>query len=282
MPELKLDANTTVLQLQAFQQSVGNKDEIRAKKNDDGTATLYTHSSGKISLNRDPQKRAEKQQAAYTAVKDFLKGRLGNEAESTALVSKMNEKVPLGKATLDTAILESYTLSVKHSLGIADQKSRVFKELLADPAVRTAFKAFCAKEFASENIEFYEAVEDFNAAFANSAFNVDDLKGKFTEIMDTYVTSIAPKQINLAHKQSEHLVEENRRIQNDPQVTRDDLRQLFDDSRTEIEKLMLSDTWPRFQRSDTFSTALAGKLQNDVAVERARVLEASLRASGLL
>src|SRR5262245_20830414 len=92
MPELTLNAQTSVGQLEAFARAAGNA-EIRAKTDDNGVTTLYTHSKWKPSLNRDPIARATKQKAGREALTEFIKTKaVGQDSEYTKEILGMMSK----------------------------------------------------------------------------------------------------------------------------------------------------------------------------------------------
>lgn len=291
MPELKLDANTTVLQLQAFQQSVGNKDEIRARDNGDGTTTLYTHSSGKISLNRDPQKRAEKQQAAYTAVAGFLKDKFGDAADVGKLFGRLDQ--PLRATALDKAILDAAI----HNGSYADMKS-----VLDAPELRAAFRTHLAGEFSLENLDFYEAVERFEIMVDDPHTSLFQIGKELDRIKTEYLDDSGSKTVNLpadvrnATRDSIKRLQEEiasqrkavRVLEGENSGIRPAMREVLTAPKREIFRLMDGDSRNRFVSAasrgatDLFTPALQRKLQNDVAAERAHAIQESLRGAGLI
>jgi hypothetical protein len=291
MSELKLTAGTTVTQLQAFQQSVGDKAEIRAKKNDDGTYTLYTHANSKFSLNRNPELRAEKQQAAFTAVAEFLKAKYGDGAKVPDVVGGLN-RPPLGAKTLNSAIVEA-----------AKSQYKKVESTLADPELRAAFRAHCVKEFSTENLDFFEAVEGFNRMVDDPKVSTFHLSKKLDRINNTFLTVNATSQVNLPSPAigrfraadatlRTHMTNEKKLDRMEVQSEqgnldlRKEFRQILRESKTEIVRMMQVDTYKRFllpldPAKDLFTPALTRKLTNDFATERQRQIQDALTQAGL-
>jgi hypothetical protein len=186
MKELNLTAKTTFAQIQTFQQAVGKDDEIRARKENDGTHTLYVHSKGTWSMNRDPQLREQKQKAAFTAVEGFLKGKFGPDTDVTKLVFHASK--PLTTGTLDAAI----DSAVK-------TKYRALQTTLADKDLRAAFEEHLKKEFAPENLEFFEAAEALKLRCNDTTVSIATIKTDLTTINNGFVQRVkGSKEVNVS------------------------------------------------------------------------------------
>jgi len=292
MAEIKLTPQATVAHLQAFQQSVGDKAEIRAKANKDGTVTLYTHAHSKFSLNRHPQLRQEKQQAAFNAVAGFLRAKYGSGATIDTLVGAMNR--PLGAAALDAAIIEA--AKAQHTKAEA---------ILGHPELRAAFRTHVEREHSTENLDFYEAIERFNALVDDPAVNAFDLGKELDRIGRTFLTISSNSNVNLSDetRRNYHAAAADLRTrvanqgkgdrvlgtpggESESSNIRASFRTALEKPKKQIADLMEKDSMKRFVEGktnggDIFTPALSRKLQSDYLAERDRTIREGLRQSGL-
>lgn len=116
-----------------------------------------------------------------------------------------------------------------------------FEELLRDGAGLREFELFLEKEFSSENISFWLAVEDLKG------MSKSKVESKAHEIYQEFLAKGAPKEINIDSKTMEITVNN---------LTKPS-RLTFDAAQNHIFLLMKKDSYPRFIRSDHYKTLLA-------------------------
>ncbi|XP_076870896.1 LOW QUALITY PROTEIN: regulator of G-protein signaling 4 [Brachyhypopomus gauderio] len=111
-----------------------------------------------------------------------------------------------------------------------------FHNLIKNEVGRAAFTAFLKSEFSQENIEFWEACEDFKR------MSTENMEAKAKEIFEQYVDVDSPKQVNLESATRE----ETRR-----NLEKCDIG-CFDEAQSKIFMLMEKDSYRRFLKSQLF------------------------------
>ncbi|XP_078089574.1 regulator of G-protein signaling 6 isoform X5 [Mustelus asterias] len=118
-----------------------------------------------------------------------------------------------------------------------------FDEMLKDPAGREQFLKFLESEFSSENLRFWLAAEDLKK---RPLLEVPD---KVQETWQEFLAPGAPSAINL-DSHSYEITSQN---------VKDPGRYIFEDAQEHIYKLMKSDSYARFLRSNGYQELLQSK-----------------------
>ncbi|XP_063074827.1 regulator of G-protein signaling 21-like [Engraulis encrasicolus] len=120
--------------------------------------------------------------------------------------------------------------------------SQSLENLLKSKYGMAAFQTFLKSEYSYENIEFWLICEEYKKIRSSSR-----LSSRAQKIFDSYIEANAPKEINIDHQ------------------TRDAIRQsvktpntsCFDVAQRIVYSLMEKDSYPRFLRSDIYSSLMA-------------------------
>ncbi|XP_078262364.1 regulator of G-protein signaling 6 isoform X3 [Rhinoraja longicauda] len=118
-----------------------------------------------------------------------------------------------------------------------------FDEVLKDPAGREQFLKFLESEFSSENLRFWLAAEDLKKR------PLQEVPDKVQETWQEFLASGAPSAINL-DSHSYEITSQN---------VKDPGRYTFEDAQEHIYKLMKSDSYARFLRSNGYQELLQAK-----------------------
>ncbi|XP_060684319.1 regulator of G-protein signaling 6 isoform X3 [Hemiscyllium ocellatum] len=118
-----------------------------------------------------------------------------------------------------------------------------FDEVLKDPAGRDQFLKFLESEFSSENLRFWSAAEDLKK---RPLLEVPD---KVQETWQEFLAPGAPSAINL-DSHSYEITSQN---------VKDPGRYTFEDAQEHIYKLMKSDSYARFLRSNAYQELLQAR-----------------------
>uniref|UniRef100_A0A8C1NYH9 Regulator of G protein signaling 6 n=1 Tax=Cyprinus carpio TaxID=7962 RepID=A0A8C1NYH9_CYPCA len=116
-------------------------------------------------------------------------------------------------------------------------------EALKDPVGREQFLKFLESEFSSENLLFWLAVQDLKCR------PLQEVAARAQEIWQEFLAEGAPSAINL----DSHSYERTSQNLKDPG------RYSFEDAQDHIYKLMKSDSYPRFLRSNAYQDLLLAK-----------------------
>uniref|UniRef100_A0A8C1S6V2 Regulator of G protein signaling 6 n=1 Tax=Cyprinus carpio TaxID=7962 RepID=A0A8C1S6V2_CYPCA len=116
-------------------------------------------------------------------------------------------------------------------------------EALKDPVGREQFLKFLESEFSSENLLFWLAVQDLKCR------PLQEVPARAQEIWQEFLAEGAPSAINL----DSHSYERTSQNLKDPG------RYSFEDAQDHIYKLMKSDSYPRFLRSNAYQDLLLAK-----------------------
>ncbi|KAL7987535.1 hypothetical protein Chor_006454 [Crotalus horridus] len=119
----------------------------------------------------------------------------------------------------------------------------VMDEALKDPVGREQFLKFLESEFSSENLRFWLAVEDLKKR------PIRDVPVRVQEIWQEFLAPGAPSAINLDSKSYDKTT----------QNMKEPGRYTFGDAQGHIYKLMKSDSYPRFIRSNAYQELLQAK-----------------------
>lgn len=118
-------------------------------------------------------------------------------------------------------------------------------EVLRDPAGKEQFAKFLAKEYSSENLNFYNVVSELKSVSEKEV--TDKVKAIWEEYLDP---NSAPFAVNIDSKCMDKTKKE---VQFKPS------RHTYDDARDHIYKLMRSDSYTRFIKSEQYRELLAAK-----------------------
>lgn len=108
-----------------------------------------------------------------------------------------------------------------------------FRRLLGDPAVRAAFRDYCASEWAAENLRFLDAVALYKATTPKARAR------EAAFVVAAFVQPDAPLQINIPHRMR-LATEEAAAGQPAPDAD------CFDAAAAEVVRVLYQDTFPRF------------------------------------
>ncbi|XP_072342232.1 regulator of G-protein signaling 6-like [Scyliorhinus torazame] len=139
-----------------------------------------------------------------------------------------------------------------------------FNEVLKDPAGREQFLKFLESEFSSENLRFWLAAEDLKK---RPLLEVPD---KVQETWQEFLAPGAPSAINL-DSHSYEITSQN---------VKDPGRYTFEDAQEHIYKLMKSDSYARFLRSNAYQELLQAKKKTENEQGRRTSLEKFTRSVG--
>jgi len=168
--------------------------------------------------------------------------------------------------------------------------------LLANKLGVASFKKFLTKEFSVENILFYEEIEDYRKKKANGAEDLE-LIGEAQRIYAKYIIVDSPFQVNLPDhivKELENKLKEifsnagkiaeddrpsnggpptrghDRNLSEVPALPHQrDVPTIFDKAQENIFKLMSTDSFPRYQRSEEYRRFVG---EVDEALKKRRIL----------
>ncbi|XP_019495960.1 PREDICTED: regulator of G-protein signaling 6 isoform X2 [Hipposideros armiger] len=137
-----------------------------------------------------------------------------------------------------------------------------FDEMLKDPMGRDQFLRFLESEFSSENLRFWLAVQDLKKQ------PLQDVAKRVEEIWQEFLAPGAPSAINL-DSHSYEITSQN---------VKDGGRYTFEDAQEHIYKLMKSDSYARFLRSNAYQDLLLAKKKPESEQGRRTSLEKFTRS----
>uniref|UniRef100_A0A8C1FFH3 Regulator of G protein signaling 6 n=1 Tax=Cyprinus carpio carpio TaxID=630221 RepID=A0A8C1FFH3_CYPCA len=137
-------------------------------------------------------------------------------------------------------------------------------EALKDPVGREQFLKFLESEFSSENLLFWLAVQDLKCR------PLQEVAARAQEIWQEFLAEGAPNAINL----DSHSYERTSQNLKDPG------RYSFEDAQDHIYKLMKSDSYPRFLRSNAYQDLLLARKKPETEQGRRTSLEKFTRSVG--
>ncbi|XP_046935761.1 regulator of G-protein signaling 6 isoform X6 [Lynx rufus] len=137
-----------------------------------------------------------------------------------------------------------------------------FDEVLKDQVGRDQFLRFLESEFSSENLRFWLAVQDLKKQ------PLQDVAKRVEEIWQEFLAPGAPSAINL-DSHSYEITSQN---------VKDGGRYTFEDAQEHIYKLMKSDSYARFLRSNAYQDLLLAKKKPESEQGRRTSLEKFTRS----
>eukprot|EP01103_Thecamoeba_quadrilineata_P002571 TRINITY_DN12508_c0_g1_i1.p1 TRINITY_DN12508_c0_g1~~TRINITY_DN12508_c0_g1_i1.p1 ORF type:complete len:240 (+),score=49.10 TRINITY_DN12508_c0_g1_i1:37-756(+) len=129
---------------------------------------------------------------------------------------------------------------------LIDESSVQLKNILQDKKGRELLRHFLKKEFAEENLLFYEAVENY------SLLPEWDAPAAATLIYKTFIIENAQYEVNLPEiiiDQIRHLFDQSGRILNSYRRVH---KEIFEQARAAVFRMMLNDTMSRFCTSPEY------------------------------
>uniref|UniRef100_A0A8D3DEC7 Regulator of G protein signaling 6 n=1 Tax=Scophthalmus maximus TaxID=52904 RepID=A0A8D3DEC7_SCOMX len=138
------------------------------------------------------------------------------------------------------------------------------EEALKDPAGQELFLKFLESEFSSENLRFWLAVQDLKR------MPQQEVAQRAQDIWTEFLAEGAPSSINL----DSHSYERTSQNLKDPG------RYSYEDAQDHIYKLMKSDSYTRFLRSNVYQDLLMAKKKPDTEQGRRTSLEKFTRSVG--
>ncbi|XP_006760786.1 PREDICTED: regulator of G-protein signaling 6 isoform X3 [Myotis davidii] len=139
-----------------------------------------------------------------------------------------------------------------------------FDEMLKDQVGRDQFLRFLESEFSSENLRFWLAVQDLKKQ------PLQDVAKRVEEIWQEFLSPGAPSAINL-DSHSYEITSQN---------VKDGGRYTYEDAQEHIYKLMKSDSYARFLRSNAYQDLLLAKKKPESEQGRRTSLEKFTRSVG--
>ncbi|XP_033291947.1 regulator of G-protein signaling 6 isoform X1 [Orcinus orca] len=139
-----------------------------------------------------------------------------------------------------------------------------FDEILKDQVGRDQFLRFLESEFSSENLRFWLAVQDLKKQ------PLQDVAKRVEEIWQEFLAPGAPSAINL-DSHSYEITSQN---------VKDGGRYTFEDAQEHIYKLMKSDSYARFLRSNAYQDLLLARKKPESEQGRRTSLEKFTRSVG--
>lgn len=127
----------------------------------------------------------------------------------------------------------------------AKKWSEKFENLLNDPKGLAHFNQFVQKEYCSENLDFWVAVNEFREKNPQG----DRLKRAVNNIFDTYIKTTAERQVNVNGKTRQNIIENK----DSPTIT------IFDEAQKQILKLMKDHSYSRFIQDEQFQMLIRGQ-----------------------
>lgn len=175
--ELRVEVGkTTVEELQKFQQDVQAKGggEIRARKNEDGSHTLYVAADKKVRLRAifgqsyGSEARAGKVALAKDLMKEIISRRLPDrpDGQNTALLARIDERSSVARLGL---VLDEVRIAgdVSHQEMYDKMPPKLqdhYKQLgtiMTTPNLKEAFGASMEQQFVKENFDFLSLVQQY-------------------------------------------------------------------------------------------------------------------------
>ncbi|XP_056151131.1 regulator of G-protein signaling 7-like [Lampris incognitus] len=138
------------------------------------------------------------------------------------------------------------------------------EEALKDPAGQELFLKFLESEFSSENLRFWLAVQDFKRR------PLQEVAVRAQEIWAEFLAEGAPSSINLDSCSYERT----------SQNLKDPGRYSYEDAQDHIYKLMKSDSYTRFLRSNAYQDLLTARKKPEAEQGRRTSLEKFTRSVG--
>eukprot|EP00475_Leptophrys_vorax_P009881 TRINITY_DN16572_c0_g1_i1.p1 TRINITY_DN16572_c0_g1~~TRINITY_DN16572_c0_g1_i1.p1 ORF type:complete len:198 (+),score=57.78 TRINITY_DN16572_c0_g1_i1:81-596(+) len=149
---------------------------------------------------------------------------------------------------------ESQNLPVDKKMTSSMTQKQALIELISSPTGRNLFLAYLQKEFAIENLLFYEACNEFKKEFSSEAKTCSRLK----EIVENFVKETAASQVNLSYGARSKILQALKNCENSGGEEKPVIDvSFFDDALKEILNLMTRDSFSRFRLTKEYKLFLA-------------------------
>jgi regulator of G-protein signaling len=139
-------------------------------------------------------------------------------------------------------------------------------EVLRDPAGKEQFPKFLAKQYSSENLNFYNVVSELKST------SEKEVVEKVKEIWNEFLDANSSNPVNIDSK----CMDSTRRA-----VYASPGRHTFDAARDHIYKLMKSDSYTRFIKSEQYRELLAAKRKTSIAQKTRSLMPIRLSTSAV-
>lgn len=161
---------TSLEELQKFSDQVAEKGggEIRARKNKDGTVTLYAPANSKIRLSSLSSKwgetaRTAKKDLAVNVMKEIISRRMPG-GDDRGLASGILRNVGNRSGSLATALKETGLAAFESVPDSFKQKFQTVDGIMSQPETREAFRQHLEGQHTGENFTFLRGLQDFQKA----------------------------------------------------------------------------------------------------------------------
>jgi len=131
------------------------------------------------------------------------------------------------------------SLGMKSSSSRASLREERLEDVLRDPVGLEKFTTFLRGEFSEENVHFWRECEVYKQ------LQPGEFHDAALTIVEKYIVTGAPQEVNLRHKTKEALFERVARNEFDDT--------LFGEVQSDIFNLMLTDPFPRFLKSELYN-----------------------------
>ena len=266
--ELRVEVGkTNVEELQKFQQDVQAKGggEIRARKNDDGSCTLYVAADKKVRLRNvfgqsyGAEARAGKVDLARTLMKEIISRRLPERpgGENRELLSRLDQRSSsrvLGDVLSDVsrASQESFKSMYDTMPPKLQEHYQQLDVIMTTPGLKEAFGSSMKDQFVKENFDFLSLVQQYDKTtspheklqLAEQIYKMVESSENPPDQRAGYAHSDKPIQINLSSAMAGRITDDIQHLRQaivpgrEPTETdKQRLNNLFSESRGEITKL---------------------------------------------
>lgn len=169
---------------------------------------------------------------------------LGEQAMVVSLQTSKGETLGVGEIPLENTYMQLVS-PAPQTLDLT------LSFVLTHPLLLKAFKQHLHQEHAIENLQFYQAVQDFKkkAILAIKSNSFEQLVGIINGILEMFINKDAPNMVNLSstvyHKLTEDVEALREHVSTQEKIPFA-YTQTFNDAQSEIFRLMQRDNFPRF------------------------------------
>lgn len=140
----------------------------------------------------------------------------------------------------------------------------ILEETLDHPEMLRAFETYLDKEFSSENLAFYRALQDLEDKAGDPSVSDAQLRQQVAGIYEHYVKPDSTRQVNISDVQVKAMVYE---LENLSTMNRQEMVDTLGESKKEINALFRRDSFRRFAETPEFKVA-AEKVHSNSEVEK--------------
>ena len=193
---MAIDTSVNAQMMTHLAKGIGSA-EIRGKDGGDGSVSLYTHGSLKISFNRNPELRAEKQAAGHQACKDYVSNNF-----SQAIANRLFPNTD-GPITGDQFREKLIQAKVEELL----ERPNILNFETCPEPIKNALRSHLTDMHAPENFEFLEKCNEMRqSGLFNAEAQLGPARAAASEIVANFMIYIPPLagpsnlQVNLQAK----------------------------------------------------------------------------------